>query len=54
MHNFKELLIWKRLLSNDLGFVTESELKDVLAKLEEIQKMIFGFIQKLKASDVIS
>lgn len=42
------------ILSNDLGFITESELKDVLVILEEIQKMIFGFIQKLKASEVRS
>ncbi|MBU0712925.1 four helix bundle protein [bacterium] len=42
------------ILSNDLGFITESELKNVLVILEEIQKMIFGFIQKLKASEVRS
>lgn len=38
------------LLSIDLNYVKENDIQDILVKLEEIQKMIFGFIQKLKAS----
>jgi len=35
--------------SNDLDYITEDNLKDILIKLEEIQKMIFdGFVKSIK------
>jgi hypothetical protein len=35
--------------SNDLDYITEDDLKDILIKLEEIQKMIFdGFVKSIK------
>ncbi|MDO9549143.1 MAG: four helix bundle protein, partial [Candidatus Marinimicrobia bacterium] len=36
------------ILSMDLGFVSSEKFEDVCCKINEIQKMVFGLIQKLK------
>ena len=36
------------ILAHDLRFISEEKLSDLQGKLEEIQKMIFGFEKKIK------
>lgn len=36
------------ILANDLGFISKANLNELQVKLEEIQKMIFGFEKKIK------
>lgn len=36
------------ILANDLGFISKANLNVLQVKLEEIQKMIFGFEKKIK------
>jgi len=36
------------ILLNDLDYINTSEVEEILNSIEEIQKMLFGFISKLK------
>lgn len=39
------------ILSNDLKIITDEKFKILSANVEEIKKMLFGFIRKLKTDD---
>lgn len=63
MHNFRKLGIWQKsralaissafeleneiIISNDLEYISEKELKGIISKVQEIQRMIKGFQKQL-------